>query len=158
MTTASVRLSTAGPGIGLIEIDAPPTNALGESLRRQFSDHLGTIDADNAMRVIVVTGSGTSFCSGDDLKEREAIRRGDRTETALSFVHLFDRIEASRVPVIAAVNGWAAGGGLELALACDIRLASERAKFVCAAVNIGLIASAWRLPRLSGWARPSICC
>ena len=55
--------------------------------------------------------------------------------------------------MIAAVNGWCIGGGLELALCCDIRIASREAKFVCAGVNIGLMASAWRLPRLIGEAR-----
>ena len=66
---------------------------------------------------------------------------------------MLERIETYRLPVIAAINGWCLGGGLELASVCDIRIASSEAKFVCSGVNVGLMASAYRLPRLIGVAR-----
>jgi len=64
-----------------------------------------------------------------------------------------DRVEALPFPVIAAINGWCIGGGLELALCCDIRLAVDNAKFICAGVNVGLSASGYRLPRIIGIGR-----
>jgi enoyl-CoA hydratase/carnithine racemase len=72
---------------------------------------------------------------------------------AVEHFQLMDTVEALRVPVIAAIDGWCFGGGLELALACDIRLASDRAVFAASGVNMGLMASAARLPRLIGVAR-----
>jgi enoyl-CoA hydratase len=153
MNSPAIHYRKSSAHTALIEIDAPPSNALGEPLRRQFLAHLANIETDGDIRAVVVTGRGTSFCSGDDLKEREAaLGRGGEDANA-SFPVLIDRLEALRVPVIAAINGWAVGGGLELALGCDLRIASEGARFVCAAVNVGLIASAYRLPRLIGIAR-----
>jgi enoyl-CoA hydratase len=149
MSAPTIHFGKPAAHTALIEIDAPPTNALGQNLRRQFFSHLESIEEDGEIRVVVVTGRGKSFCSGDDLKEREAARSGGE-DTALGFAALMDRIENLRVPVIAAVNGWAVGGGLELTLCCDIRIAAADAQFVCAAVNVGLIASAYRLPRLIG--------
>jgi enoyl-CoA hydratase/carnithine racemase len=152
MSTATVHISRPAAHTALLEIDAPPTNALGQAPRRAFFSHLDAIERDDAIRAVVITGRGKSFCSGDDLKEREAARSGGEDQ-ALSFAALLDRIENLRVPVIAAVNGWAVGGGLELTLCCDIRIAAADAQFVCAAVNVGLIASAYRLPRLIGVGR-----
>jgi enoyl-CoA hydratase/carnithine racemase len=71
----------------------------------------------------------------------------------VGFGPLTDRLEATRVPVIGAINGWCVGGGFELALCCDIRIASSEARFVCAGVNMGLMASTYRLPRLIGVSR-----
>lgn len=153
MEAPAVRLQKVRPSVAMVEIDAPPSNALGRALRRQFLSHLDALEHDVSVRALIVTGQGTSFCSGDDLKEREAAMRAGGEDSASNFVTVIDRIESLRMPVIAAVNGWAIGGGLELALACDIRIASQDAQFVCAAVNVGLIASAYRLPRLIGIAR-----
>ena len=150
---SAIRFDKPLPEVALLEIDAPPTNALGQNLRREFLSHLKVIDEDFSIRAVIVTGRGKSFCSGDDLIEREAARNAGGEDRALSFPVLVDHIESLRVPVIAAVNGWAIGGGLELALGCDIRIAAGDAQFVCAAVNVGLIASAYRLPRLIGVAR-----
>ncbi|MGB8365464.1 MAG: enoyl-CoA hydratase/isomerase family protein [Rhizomicrobium sp.] len=153
MHSPTIRFSKPSAQIALFEIDAPPANALGGDLRRKFLEGLAAVEQDFAVRAVVVTGHRHAFCSGDDLKEREAALQGGGGDAAASFHVLVDRIEACRAPVIAAVNGWAIGGGLELALGCDIRIASTQAQFVCAAVNVGLIASAWRLPRLIGVAR-----
>jgi len=101
----------------------------------------------------VLTGTGRAFCSGDDLKEQAAARAAGSSSHLGDFARLLDRIEAFRVPVVAAINGWCMGGGLELALVCDIRVASPEATFTCSGVNVGLLASAYRLPRLIGVAR-----
>jgi enoyl-CoA hydratase len=153
---SAIHLSPIASGAALLEIDNPPANALGSALRREFLAHLDTLEKDTAIRAVVVTGRGRAFCSGDDLKEQEVAQaQGLDARKALlaEFAQLLARIESFRAPVIAAIDGWCMGGGLELALACDIRIASTEAKFVCAGVNIGLMASAWRLPRAIGQAR-----
>jgi enoyl-CoA hydratase len=123
-------------------------NPLGVAMRATFMRALDQVEADEAIRAIIVTGRGRAFCSGDDLKNA----RPDGDELA-GFGHLLERLDATRAPVIAAVNGWCVGGGFELSLCCDIRIASTEARFVAAGVNVGLMASAYRLPRLIGVSR-----
>ncbi len=145
-----------GAHAGLIRIDSPPANALGRAARAAFHAHLDAVEAQGDIRALVITGTGRAFCSGDDLKEQEAAQADGleaRKAQLAEFSDLLDRIEALRIPTIAAVNGFCLGGGLELALCCDLRIASTQASFVCAGVNIGLMASVWRLPRLIGVAR-----
>jgi enoyl-CoA hydratase len=153
MSGGTIHLKAATTAVAILEIDNPPTNALGGALRKIFLQRLDALERDSGVRAIVITGKGRTFCSGDDLKERAAVLNSGVGDSTASFAQLLDRLESCRVPVIAAVNGWAAGGGLELALTCDIRLAANEAQFVCAGVNVGLIASAWRLPRLIGVGR-----
>lgn len=148
----TLHVSLPGEAIALLELHAPPANGLGMALRRQLSDAVAEINADLAVRAVVLTGRGGVFCAGDDL--REAAQRGPgQLDAVLGFNVLMDRVEACRVPVIAAIDGWCLGGGMELALSCDIRIASERALFAASGVNIGLMASVVRLPRLIGEAR-----
>jgi enoyl-CoA hydratase len=142
------HIERISPAITLLEIDNPPMNPLGVEMRATFMAALDEVEADDALRCLIVTGRGKAFCSGDDLKA--AAGKG---EDLAGFGRLLDRLETTRVPVIAAVNGWCVGGGFELALCCDIRLASTEAKFVCAGVNVGLMASTYRLPRLIGISR-----
>lgn len=150
--TPTLRLSRPAVAIVLLELDAPPANGLGMALRSQLSDALAEIDADLAVRAVVLTGRNGAFCAGDDL--REAAGRGDgQLDAVLGFNVLMDQVAACRVPIIAAIDGWCLGGGLELALSCDIRIASDRASFAASGVNIGLMASVVRLPRLIGEAR-----
>ncbi|HEY2068867.1 MAG TPA: enoyl-CoA hydratase/isomerase family protein [Rhizomicrobium sp.] len=154
MRESTIHLSPLGPHAALLEIDNPPANALGSRLRHLLLGHLDALAGDLAIRAVVLTGRGGAFCSGDDLKEQEAARGLDARKILLGeFATVLERIETFRAPVIAAIDGWCMGGGLELALACDIRIASTAAKFVCAGVNVGLMASAWRLPRAIGMAR-----
>ena len=148
-----VQIGPIGTHTALIEIDNPPANALGRAARAQLMMGLDRLDTERNIRALILTGKGRAFCSGDDLKEQEAAQKGGigaRSAQLGEFAKVLARIESFRVPVIAAVNGFCAGGGLELALCCDIRIASTEASFTCAAVNVGLIASAWRLPRLIG--------
>jgi len=151
-----IHLTKLGEHAALIEIDNPPANALGSAARKALHAHLDALEADEAIRALVITGKGRAFCSGDDLKEQEAAQAGGaeaRKAQLADFAGLLDRIEALRIPTIAAVNGFCLGGGLELALCADIRIASTQASFVCAGVNVGLMASVYRLPRLIGVAR-----
>jgi enoyl-CoA hydratase/carnithine racemase len=136
----------------LLEIDNPPRNTLGRAMREQMRGHLHAADADFTVRAVVVSGRGKAFCSGDDLREElEALgERGSRGGNLLDFASLLEQVEQLRVPVVAAIGGWCVGGGVELALCCDVRIASTQARFVCAGVNVGLMASAYRLPRLIG--------
>jgi len=135
----------------LLEIDNPPSNALAEAIRRRLEAELDQIETDYSVRAVVLTGRGKGFCSGDDL--REAAARGDDDRASLGqFGRMLDKVESLRVPVIGAINGYAVGGGLELALCCDIRLAAAEARFLAAGVNVGLMASVYRLPRLVGTA------
>jgi len=151
MTT--IHYSTPATGVALLELDNPPMNALGRAPRAALLAALHEADSDRAIRCIVLTGRGRAFCSGDDLKEQaEANKAGSRAHFG-EFGRVLDRIETHRLPVVAAVNGHCLGGGLELASVCDIRIASTAASFVCSGVNVGLMASAYRLPRLIGVAR-----
>lgn len=146
--SGEVHVEPAAPGVVKLTIDNPPMNPLGVEMRETFMRALDEVEADDSLRCLIVTGKGKAFCSGDDLK---AV--GPQGEDLAGFGRLLDRLEASRAPVIAAVNGWCVGGGFELALCCDIRIASREARFVCAGVNVGLMASTYRLPRLIGVSR-----
>lgn len=151
-----VRVDRPSERIGVITIDSPPRNAFGREECRQFIELFETLEADLDVRCIVITGTGTSFTAGANLRQQEELSPGDfekyvDSDEGLGSIML--RIESSRVPVIAAINGFALGGGLEFALCCDIRLASTDARFVCAGVNVGLILSWFRLPRIVGLGR-----
>ena len=146
---SALHLSRPAEGVVLIEIDNPPANALGSTMRAGMTALLDGLDTDLTVRAVILTGRGKTFCTGDDL--REAAARGAVSPQAVAdFNAMLDRIESFRAPVVAAVNGHSVGGGLEVALCCDIRLASTEASFTAAGVNVGLMASAYRLPRVIG--------
>jgi len=151
--SATIHVSRPTGSILLLELDAPPANALGLAMRTQLVKILDEVTADRETRAVVLTGRGGVFCAGDDLREAHGRSAPDALAAVENFNHLMDWIEGLRAPVIAAIDGWCFGGGLELALACDIRLASDRAAFAASGVNIGLMASVNRLPRLIGVAR-----
>jgi enoyl-CoA hydratase len=146
--SGAVHVETIGAQILRLTIDNPPMNALGVDMRETFMGVLDQVEANDHVRAIIVTGKGRAFCAGDDLKDARP-----QAEDLAGFGRLLERLDATRAPVIAAVNGWCIGGGFELALCCDIRIASTEARFVCAGVNMGLMASAYRLPRLIGVSR-----
>ena len=146
--SGTIHIERVGEHIVLLEIDNPPMNPLGAPMRDAFMRALDEVETNDNLRAIVVTGRGRAFCSGDDLKDASPAG-----EDLAGFGRLLDRLDSTRAPVIAAVNGWCVGGGFELALCCDIRIASTEAMFVCAGVNMGLMASAYRLPRLIGVSR-----
>jgi len=161
----TVELSTPRPGVTLVTLNRPDRlNAMSGELVTDLHAALDEIRADRATRVVVLTGAGRGFCSGLDLKE---VVRAPGTEglgrvqagmaTQQHIASLVPKMRSLRQPVIAAVNGPAAGGGLALALASDVRLAAPAARFNVAFVRIGLsgcdIGVSWLLPRLIGASR-----
>lgn len=141
-------------GIALLTISRPEAmNALNTRFYEELNDYLDTLEDNDSIRVLVITGEGKAFVAGADIAEMAA----KDPEAATLFSQLgqksMARLEDLGIPVIAAVNGFALGGGCELALACDFRIASSKAKFGQPEVNLGLIpgfASTQRLPRLIG--------
>lgn len=141
-------------GVALVTIARPEAmNALNSAFFREFNDFLNDAGRDSSIRVIVITGEGRSFVAGADIAELS----GFNYEKACGFSKMgkitFNRLEKLEIPVIAAVNGFALGGGCELALACDFRIASREAKFGQPEVNLGLIPGydgTQRLSRLAG--------
>jgi len=144
--------------IGLLTINRPDKlNAISNELTEELKQLLDKIEQDENLRALVVTGAGDkAFVAGADIKElvdRDALIGREVSRTRQD---LFSRIENLPVPVIAAVNGYALGGGLELALACSIRLCSEKAQFGAPEVKLGIIpgdGGTQRLPRLVGLGR-----
>ncbi|GAA2409619.1 crotonase/enoyl-CoA hydratase family protein [Actinomadura vinacea] len=127
-------------------------NALTTGLARRFRTALATADADPSVRAIVITGSGDrAFCAGGDLKEIAA--RADPSAPAPRAVTVLVRDRVA-TPVVAAVNGLAFGGGLELALACDLVVSGEHARFALPEVKRGILASGGGLVRLPGIVGP----
>lgn len=134
-------------GVLLVTLNRPARkNAITEELRREFATTIAAADADPAVRVVAVTGSGDAFCAGADRKEPAlSIPAGLGSpildlESAMGRFHaeFSGALYAVRKPTVAIVNGAAAGGGMGLALAADFRIAGESAVFVSAFANIGL--------------------
>jgi len=148
-----IHLSHPEPSIALVALDVAPANVLAMAERARLLEAFDAIEADRAVRAVVLTGRNGAFCTGDDLAESLSRDVEAQGAAILHFLAMVDRVAACRIPVIAAVDGWCIGGGLELALGCDIRLASDRASFACSAVRMGLTASAGRLVRLVGESR-----
>jgi len=147
-------------GVAWIRLHRPDKlNALTTPMALEILAALQTAEADSAMRCVIITGEGRGFCAGQDLQEFPAgqMEGFDISEHLRSGYHrLVPALVGSPLPVVAGVNGVAAGAGLSLALACDVRIASDRASFMQAFVRIGLIPDSggtWLLPRAVGWAR-----
>ncbi|MDP7723638.1 enoyl-CoA hydratase/isomerase family protein [Mycobacterium sp. TY814] len=154
----TLRLESPADGVVQITLDRPDRlNAMTMAMFGEIESVAHAVAADRDVRVVILTGAGTAFCAGYDLDEAEELaslsalnmlERQERAARALSAVR------AVPVPVVAAINGPAAGGGMSLALMADIRLGSPAAKFNAAFVRIGLSAgdlgASWLLPRLIG--------
>lgn len=143
--------------VATISINHPPANALSSPLLRELSLVFDQIENDDEVKVIVLNGQGRFFAAGADIKEFTTVEKGDDfAQLAQYGQNLFDRIEQFKKPVIAAIHGAALGGGLELAMACHIRLVSETAKLGLPELQLGLIpgfAGSQRLPRYVGVAK-----
>ncbi|MFT3809708.1 MAG: enoyl-CoA hydratase-related protein [Micropepsaceae bacterium] len=147
-----IEVARPAPHVAEIAIASPPSNAMGDGVRPHLIGAFRALDADTDIRAVILTGRGRMFTAGDDL--REIPSRGARMAASLAeFQVLFNLVAGLRAPVIGAINGPAFGGGLELALCCDIRIAGASARFAASGVNTGLMASVERLPRLIGPAR-----
>ena len=146
-------------GIVKLAINRPEVrNALNVAIRQEIRNAIGEIEKDKDVRVVIITGAGEkAFISGADITGFKDATPIMMEETASTFgQQLFSDIENFRVPVIAMINGFCLGGGLELAMCCDIRIASDNAKFGQPEINIGIFPGAGgtqRLPRLIGWGK-----
>jgi enoyl-CoA hydratase len=140
-------------GIAICTLDGPERlNAIAPATLHELDAHLQAVERDDDLRALVITGAGRAFSAGADLT---AVSELEGQDAFAGFLHLFtdvlDRLELLPTPSIAAIDGLALGGGLELALACDLRVASDRARLGVPEVKLGLLPGAGgtqRLPRL----------
>ncbi|HEX7671729.1 MAG TPA: enoyl-CoA hydratase-related protein [Polyangiaceae bacterium] len=155
--TSPVRLERR-EGVAIVTLDRP---ASMNAMSRQMVLELGRIgrelSADGSVRAVVLTGAGNqAFCAGADLKERKGMSDDDVRELLLLYRTELGWLETSPAPAVAALNGVALGGGLEMALLCDLRVAAEHALVGLPETTLGIIPGAGgtqRLPRLVGEAR-----
>lgn len=134
--------------VGLITLNRPQAmNALNNRLMRELMDALGSFDNSDSIGAMVITGNEKAFAAGADIKEMA----GKSIQQMMDADHIavFGRIRTIRKPVIAAVSGWALGGGCEIALSCDMIVASESARFGQPEINIGVIPGAGGTQRLT---------
>jgi enoyl-CoA hydratase len=136
-------------GIGTLTLDAPPLNLLDDSMRRELLAALAAFRAAD-VRAVVVIATGRAFCAGADLREEAKLTPADVQAFLDADEAVFSALGDFPGATIAAVNGYAYGGGFELALACDIRVAARSAKLAGVGVKIGLTVSTARLARLGG--------
>ncbi|MDH4442267.1 MAG: 3-hydroxyacyl-CoA dehydrogenase NAD-binding domain-containing protein [Rhizobium sp.] len=132
-------------GIAIVTIDAPPVNALGQSVRAELLAHIQEIEGRADIRAAVLRCAGRTFVAGADINEL------GKPPLSPVLPEVLEAIEAARIPWLAAIHGTALGGGLELALACTTRIADNKAKFGLPEVTLGMIPGAGgtvRLPRL----------
>ena len=143
-----VRVQRAG-GIAVVTIDNPPVNALSQAVRVELLRVFRSFVDDAGVKGIVLIGAGRDFVAGADIREMDAPLEPSLPEVILA-------MEACRQPIVAAISGNALGGGFELALACDRRLAATGATVGLPEVKLGIIPGAGgrqRLPRLAGVAK-----
>jgi enoyl-CoA hydratase len=141
-----------GDGIRILTLNRPDKlNAWHAPMRRQLREAVETAATDTDLRVLVITGAGRAFSAGEDVAGMAGLAeigtRGFRA-VARQIHNVFDLVENIEVPVIAAINGVAAGGGLELALSCDFRVVSEDARLVMPEAKVGLIPGSGGCSRL----------
>ena len=146
--------------VGVLTLARPATlNSWNQKMRDELREAVRALAADDALRVLVITGEGRAFSAGEDVRGMKSLAeigtRGFR-RVARDIHNVFDELEAMELPVIAALNGVAAGGGLELALSCDFRFAAETATLGFPENNVGLIPGSGgcsRLVKLLGLSR-----
>lgn len=155
----TVTLQKEG-GVAILTLNRPHVyNAFNQAMNHELTRLLKVVRKDAEVRAVLLTGAGKAFCSGQDLNDRtdpniDTLSLGDSVRSRYN--PMIQAITEMEKPVIAAVNGVAAGAGCSLALACDLRIVSDQAKFVEAFVRIGLVpdsGSSWFLPRLIGFGR-----
>ena len=141
-------------GIGYVTMNRPKAlNALNTDVLTELDDVFRAIDKDEEVKIAIITGAGRAFVAGADIAQMSELNGTEGRDMTIQGQQVMELIESINKPVIAAVNGFALGGGNELSMACDIRIASETAKFGQPEVNLGIIpgyGGTQRLPRLVG--------
>ena len=155
--TDGLRVEVDG-ALATLTLDRPEAlNALTVPVKVALRNALEALSGDRSVRVVILTGTGRAFCAGQDLAEREGPDAAPLdVEVRERYNPIIRAIRSMGQPVIAAVNGVAAGAGASLAIACDLRIAAEEARFVLAFGRIGLVpdsGATWFLPRLVGPAK-----
>ncbi len=147
MSPTSILIETHGP-VGLVRLNRPQAlNALNSVLVDELNVALEAFDADDAIGAIVITGSDKAFAAGADIKE---MKDKSFADVFLSgFISRWDRVTRTRKPIIAAVAGFALGGGCELAMMCDFIIAADTAKFGQPEIRLGVIPGAGGTQRLA---------
>ncbi|WP_066635559.1 enoyl-CoA hydratase-related protein [Desulfolucanica intricata] len=145
-------------GIAILSINRPKVlNALNEETLKELGDAFEQLENDTEVKVIILTGAGEkAFVAGADIAYMQKLNPLQAKEFSRLGQSVFSKIENLKKPVIAAINGFALGGGNELAMSCDIRIASEKAKFGQPEVNLGLIAGFGGTQRLTRLVNPGI--
>jgi enoyl-CoA hydratase len=150
-------LLTVEDGIATVALNRPPVNPLNSKLYRELSQAAAELEADPAVRVVIITGSGDkAFAAGADISEMKDLTPVEVHKFCQGSLRTCTQIENMQKPTIAAINGLALGGGLEVALTCDLRIASNKAKFGFPEITLGIIpgnGATQRLPRLIGTSR-----
>ena len=143
--------------VGIVRMNRPAAmNALNSETLGELKEAFAQLKDDDGVRVIIITGEGKAFVAGADIAEMKDMTADEAREFSQAGQKVFSKIARMKKPVIAAVNGFALGGGCELAMACDIRIASDKAKLGQPEVNLGVIpgfAGTQRLSRLVGAAK-----
>lgn len=143
--------------VAYLTIQSPPANALSSTLLEDLSEQLDAIETSGKAKVIVIKGEGKFFSAGADIKEFTSFQNAsDYQSLSRKGQQLFDRVEHLSTPVIAAIHGASLGGGLELAMACHIRIVTENAKIGLPEATLGIIpgfAGTQRLPQYVGTAK-----
>jgi enoyl-CoA hydratase/carnithine racemase len=153
---AEVVTVSVDEGIGTIRLDRPPMNALNAQIQEELRAAATALSADDGVRAVIVYGGEKVFAAGADIKEMAKMSYADMAARAPALSSAFDAVARIPKPVVAAINGYALGGGCELALACDWRVAADDAKLGQPEINLGVIPGAGgtqRLARLLGPAR-----
>lgn len=148
-----LKYDNSREGIGVLTISSPATlNALNSTILGELNTFVEELDQENT-RVLVITGEGKAFVAGADISQMSGLYPEEGYKFGQFGAQVFKKIEDLEIPVIAAINGFALGGGCELAMACDIRIASAKAKFGQPEVNLGIIpgfSGTYRLSKLVG--------
>jgi len=148
-----LKVTDGGDGVVTLTIASPATlNALSSTILAELDAFVDSLDP-NRTRVLVITGEGKAFVAGADISEMAHLSEAEGLAFGQRGSRVFKKIEDLPFPVIAAVNGFALGGGTELAMACDIRIASKKARFGQPEVGLGIIpgfSGTYRLAKLVG--------
>ena len=151
-----VTLEVSDIGVGMIRLDRPPVNALSAQVSREISEAVAEATADQRVRSVVVWGGEKVFAAGADVKEIRTLDAVSIQDYIESFQGVFTQLARLPKVTIAAINGYALGGGCELALACDFRVCADNSRLGQPEILLGVIPGAGgtqRLPRLIGVAR-----